>query len=141
MILKVTYFHKAARNLSDLKMFPANMFLFDVKKKKKKFALQHFLTPKKLHSSSTLKANIFMFLYISVVVRFYLVLEGWRGKVGEGGVKGRLNIFLKEAHCVGLVKCFTIFHFNLNFWNSTNFQHFVTSIKTLKLSRQFGLQK
>ena len=43
-------------------------------------------------------------------VRFYLV--GW------------LNNFLKVARCLCLIKCFTIFHFNWNFWKFNNFLAF-----------------
>ena len=45
------------------------------------------------------------------------------------------------ARCLGLVKCFTILHFN---WNFLKFNHFSASwsiynIKAMKFSRQFGL--
>ena len=56
---------------------------------------------------------------------------------------GRLNNFLKAARCLGLVKYFTIFNFNWNFLKSNYlpaFWSFFYSIKTLKFSRQFGLQ-
>ena len=66
-----------------------------------------------------------------------MILYGW------GWIKGRLNNFLKVAHCLRLVKCLTVFHFIEIFRNSTIFQHFDTSIysiKTLEVSRQFGFQ-
>ena len=53
-------------------------------------------------------------LYISVrkclFQRRSKILYGW------GWVGGRLNNFLKAAHCLCLIKYFTIFHFNWNFW-------------------------
>ena len=78
-----------------------------------------FLVSQEPNSWSFLKANAFVFLYISVkenfcskdVVRFYLMGMGW----------GRLNSFLKAACCLDLVKCFTIFHFN---WIFLKFNYF-----------------
>ena len=85
-------------------------------------------------------------LYISV--RIFL-FQG-RSKILSGGgwVGGRLNNFLRAARCLGLVNCFTIvvlpfFILIEIFRNSTVFQYFDTSIfsiKTLKFSKQFGLQ-
>ena len=106
----------------------------------KKIYTAPFLDSQELHSWNTLKANVFIFLYISVrkclLQRRSKILYGWRLVVG------RLNNFLKAAHCFCLVKCFIIFYFNWNFGNSTIFQYFDTfiySIKTLKDSRQFAL--
>ena len=43
-----------------------------------------------------------------------------RSKIsGEG-----LNNFLQADHCLGLVKCFKIFHFNYNFWKFNYFLAF-----------------
>ena len=87
----------------------------------------------KLHSWSTLKANVRLFLYISVrkdAVKFLSDGGGWVG--------GRLNNFIKATRFLGLVKCFTIFILIEIFVNSTIFPHFHTSIyciKTLKFSR------
>ena len=87
-----------------------------------------FLDTQELHSWSNLKHSAFMkqisvYFYIFLsknicfrdVAKFYLVLvvvvvveRWWDG--------GRLNNFLKAARCSGLAKCFTIFHFNWNFW-------------------------
>ena len=77
-----------------------------------------FLDARELHSWSNLKANVCIFLYISVRKSLFqrrseicLMGEG----AGELGVWGRLNNFIKGAPCLGLATCFTIFHFNLNF--------------------------
>ena len=35
----------------------------------------------------------------------------------DEGCGNKLNNFLKAAHCLGLIKCCTIFHFNWTFWN------------------------
>ena len=59
-------------------------------------------------------------IYISVYLsfcfkdeaRFYLVVWGL----------GRLNNSLKVVHCLSLIKCFTIFHFN---WNFSKFNYFL----------------
>ena len=68
-----------------------------------------------------------------------------RSKILFGGewVGGRRNNFLKADRCLGLIKCFRIFIFIKFFENLTFFQHFNTSIysiKTMKFSRQFGLE-
>ena len=65
-----------------------------------------FLDVQELHSQSTLKANVCVFLYI--FVRTFLFQR--RSKLLSGGTG------LKAARCFGLVKCFTIIHFNWNFW-------------------------
>ena len=68
-----------AKNLSEFtKKFPASMSLFGVKKKHLHSTVSW---RPKLHSWSTLKANVRLFLYISVrteVVKFYLMGVGWR---------------------------------------------------------------
>ena len=44
---------------------------------------------------------------------------------GEGGwMAGGWIIFLKADRSLGLVKCYTIFHFNWNFWKFNYFLHF-----------------
>ena len=73
-----------------------------------------------LHSRSTLKTNFCIFLYIFLRKIWFqrrskfLSVMGWFGG-------GRLNNFLKADCCLGLAKCFTIFHFNWYFWNSSIF--------------------
>ena len=53
-------------------------------------------------------------LYISV--RKYLFHRRSNNLSGGEWVRGRLNNFIETVRCLGLVKCFTIFHFNWNFW-------------------------
>ena len=81
-----------------------------------------FIDAHELHSCSTLKANAFIFLYISLT-KF---LFHRRSKVLSGGRwdGGRLNNFFKAVRCLGLAKCFTIFHFNWNFWKFNLFLAF-----------------
>ena len=99
-------------NLSEFTVFPGNVFMFGVQKKK----LHHFLKPK----NCILEAKqMFVCFCISPwenfcsidVVRFYLV--GWFGE--------RLNYLFKATGCLGLVKCFTFFKFNWNFWKFNYF--------------------
>ena len=52
-----------AKNLSDFANFPAHMFLFGVRKN---ICTAPFLDSQEPHSWSTLIANVFIFLYISV---------------------------------------------------------------------------
>ena len=113
LTLKIICCCNTAKNLSEFtKNFPANMFLFGVRK-------NHLHSTvcwcPKLHYWSTLKTNVRLFLHISVrkdVVRFSLI-GGWVG--------GKLNNFIKGARFLGLVKCVTIFHFN---WNFCKFNYF-----------------
>ena len=88
---------------------PFSLFKFSSKQPvgvRKNICTGPFLDVQELHSRSTLKANVCIFLYISVKIflfqRFSKLLSGW----------GRLNNFLKGVRCLYLVKCFTIFHFN-----------------------------
>ena len=80
LTLKIICCCNTAKNLSEFtKNFPANMFLFGVRKKHLHSTVSW---RPKLHSWSTLKANVRLFLYISVrkdVVRFYLMGGGLRG--------------------------------------------------------------
>ena len=87
--------------------FSKNMFLFRVRKD---ICTTPFLDAHKLYSQSLLKANVRIFLNISGrkffskdVARFYLI---------EDGFGRRLNSFNKAVCCLGVAKCFTIFHFN-----------------------------
>ena len=63
LTLKIIYSHNAAKNLSYLANFPASIFLFGVKKS---ICTAPFLKAQELNSWSTLKANVCIFLYISV---------------------------------------------------------------------------
>ena len=99
--------------------FPANMFLFAVRKN---ICTAPFLDAEELHSWSTLKANVRIFLYISIRKFFFQR----RNKILSDGrwVGGRLNNVFKAARCFGLVKCFRIFHINWNFWKFNYFSAF-----------------
>ena len=108
--------------LSDFAIFPANMFLFAVRKN---ICTAPFLEAQEPYSWSTLKANVCVFLLISVrnfcskdVVRFYLMGMSWGG--------GRLNSFLKAASRLGLVKVFWIFYFN---WIFLKFNFSIIALK------------
>ena len=120
MTLKIIYSRNAAKNLSHLTNFPANNFLFGFRKN---ICTASFLDAQELHSWSTLKANVCIFLYIPVrkflFLRFYLV---WRGRM----------ISLRAVRCLSLVKCFTIFHFNWHFRNSTIFSNSILPSIALK---------
>ena len=77
-----------AKNLSDFTSFLANLFLCGVRKN---ICTASFFDYQELHSWSTLKGNVCIFLYISLkkicfqdVVMFYLV----KGGIGEGGEGG-----------------------------------------------------
>ena len=65
------------------------------------------------------------YLYISVYLYKKFLFQR-RIKILSGGMGrlGRLNNFLKAACCLGLVKCFTIFHFNWNFLKLNYFSVF-----------------
>ena len=92
----------------------------------KTFALHHFWTPKNCILEALWK-QISLYFCLSLsesfcprdVARFYLMESGLMGRGGES-----LNNFFKAARCMGLIKCFTIFHFNWSFWKFNFFQHF-----------------
>ena len=110
LTLKIICSRNIAKNVSDFTNFLANIFLFGVRKN---ICTAPFLDAQELHSWSTLKANVCIFLYISL--RKFLFQRGsklFSGKVWDGG---RLYNFLKAACCLGLPKWFTIFHFNWYF--------------------------
>ena len=92
----------------------------------KAFALHHFLTPK----NCIIEALWKQCLYISVHLRKKMFVSETQWSFiwswGRGGelVGERLNNFLKATCCLSLVKCFTIFHFNLNFWKFNYFSAF-----------------
>ena len=100
---------------------------------KKTFVLHRFLT----HKTAFLKHFERKCPFISVYPR-----KKRRSKIlSDGGwVVGKLNNFIKAARFLSLVKCFILIEI---FVNSTIFQHFNTSIysiKTMKFSRHFGLR-
>ena len=117
LTLKIICSRNIAKNVSDFTNFLANIFLFGVRKN---ICTAPFLDAQELHSWSTLKANVCIFLYISVRKFLFQILS----KILSGGIGDwwRLNNFLKAARCLGLVKCFTIFHFN---WNFSKFNYFL----------------
>ena len=117
LILKITCSQNTAKKLSQFTNFPANMFLFGVRKI---ICTEPFSDAQELLSWSTLKANVCIFLYISL--RKWLLQRC--SKILSGGMGGwwRLNNFLKAARFLSLVKCFTIFHFN---WNFSKFNYFL----------------
>ena len=72
---------------------------------KKNICTALFLDAQELHSQSTQKANVFIFLYISVK---YILFQRCRKLLSGGG----LNHFSKAASCLSLVKFFEIIHFS-----------------------------
>ena len=63
LTLKIICSRNTAKNLSDFKDFPADMFLLGVREN---ICTAIFLDAQELHFWSTLKANVYIFLYISV---------------------------------------------------------------------------
>ena len=81
--LKIICFQNTAKKLSQLTDFPADMFLFDVRKN---ICTASFPHAQELLSWNALKANVCIFPYISLrkfcfkdLARFYLVVWGVRG--------------------------------------------------------------
>ena len=137
--MQIICYSSLAKNLSHFSNFPANMFLFGVRKN---ICTVPFLDAQKLHSWNTWKPNVCMFLCISV--RKFLFQRYNKVFSGAGVGWGRLNDFIKAARCLGLAKSFTIFQFNSNFWKFFSILILLsiktsTSTRTLNLSRQFGL--
>ena len=136
--MKIICPQNPAKKLSQFTKFPVNMSLFSVRKN---IYNAPFSDAQELLSSSTLKANVCIFLYISL----RKILSQRRSKILFWCYERcwRLNNFLKVARSLGLVKYFTIFHFN---WSSSKFDYFsvfqyINSIETQKFSRQFRLQR
>ena len=119
LTLKTICSRNTSKTLSDFTNFPANIFLFGIRNN---ICTAPSFDAQEPHSWSTLKVNVCIFLYISV--RKFLFQR--RSKILFGGswVTGRLNNFLKAAHSLGLVKCFTIFHINWKFWKFNYFSAF-----------------
>ena len=80
------------------------LFLFGFRKK---YCTGSFVDTQKLHCRNTWKAKVCIFLYISI--RKFLFQRRRKLSVVTGG---GLDNFLMEAHCLGLVKCLKILHFN-----------------------------
>ena len=102
---------KLAKNITH---FPANMFLFGVRKN---ICTAPFLDAQELHSWSNSHLAPWL-LWVPGVQKKVIVLSdgGWVG--------GRLNNVFKAARCFGLVKCFRILHINWNFWRFNYFSAF-----------------
>ena len=99
--LKLQCSQNTAKKPFQFTNFPADMFLFGVRKK---ICIASFPGCPRTISWNTLKANICMFLYISL-----------------------RKIYFKDLArfcCLGLVKYFTIFHFSWNFLKFNNFSVF-----------------
>ena len=120
--LKIICSRNTARSISGFTNFPVNMFLFGVRKD---ICTAAFLDAQELHSWSTFKANVCIFLYISV--RKFLLQtrsEVWSGGGWDWG--GGLNNFLKAARWAlqNVLQFFVLIEI---FENSIIFQHFDTS--------------
>ena len=63
LTLKIICSCSVAKNLSDFKNFPADMFLLGIREN---ICTAPFLDAQELHFWSTLKANVCIYLYISV---------------------------------------------------------------------------
>ena len=139
--MKIIYSWNTSKNFSDFTNFPANMLLCIVRKN---IYTTLFQVAQELHCWSTLKANVCIFLYISIkrlcfrdVVRFYLV--GGGGGCGMGWDWINFLRWFAVWALQNVLQCFILIEI---FENSTIFSISVTSIysiKTLKFSRQFGL--
>ena len=92
----------------------AYMFVVGVKRN---ICIVPFLDVQELHCRSSWKANVCMFLIISVRKFFF---QRCKKLLSGGG----LNDILKVACCLGLVKCCEIFHINWNFWKFIYFSAF-----------------
>ena len=101
-----------AKKLSQFTNFPANMFLFGVRKKSISW----------LPGTTFLKHFESKCLYISVYLSKNFLFQR-RRKILSGGMKHgeRLNNFLKAAPCLSLVNFFAIFHFD---WHFSKFYYF-----------------
>ena len=78
LTLKIICSRNIAKNVSDFTNFLANIFLFGVRKN---ICTAPFLDAQELHSWSTLRTNVFVFLYISLTKFLFLR----RSKVLSGG--------------------------------------------------------
>ena len=104
LTLKIIFSDDTAKILSEFANFSANIFLFNVREN---ICTAPFLDAQELHSWSTLKEKVCIFLDISL----RKCLFERRSKIfsGGGGLGvGRIN-FLKAACCLGLAKFLAIF--------------------------------
>ena len=96
--LRKVYSHNTAKNFTN---FRANMFLFSVRKY---IFTAQFLDAQELHSRSTWKVNSY--------IPEYLRKKIFVTETQEAFICWGLNNFLKTTRCLGLLKCFKIFHFS-----------------------------
>ena len=92
--MKISCSQNTDKKLSQFTNFPANMFLFGVRKI---ICTAPFLDAQELLSWSTLKANVCIFLCISL--RKFLLPRCSKILSGSMGGWWRLNNFLKAARC------------------------------------------
>ena len=86
LILKITCSQNKAKNLSHFTDFPANIILFGVRKN---ICTAPLLGAQELHSWSTLKANVFIFLYIflrEILFQIRKILSRGTRVVGGGWI-------------------------------------------------------
>ena len=115
------YSRNTAKNLSDCTNLPANMFLCGVRKN---ICTTPFRDSQELHSWSTLKANVFIFLYISLKKLFprrSKVISGVCVCVWGGGMGGDWINFLRQFAVWALENVLHFFVLIEIFENSTIF--------------------
>ena len=112
---------KTAKNLSDFTNFWACIFCLV---SDKIFALHHFLTPKYRNVEALWKQMSVFCIFLYIFVRKCLFHRRSKISSRRGCVLGSLNNLFKTAHCLSLIKCFIIFHFDLNFWKFNYFLAF-----------------
>ena len=115
---------------------PFSLYKFSSKhvsvwRQEKEICTTPFSDVHELHSWSTLKANTYIFVHISL--KKFCLKDLIRTLSDGMGGGGRMNNFLKVARCLSLVKCFIIFHFNWNFWKFNNFSAFRFSLLSTAL--------
>ena len=124
MAMKIICSHNIAETLYTLKIFQQTCFCLVSQKQIAEMVHYRILAPKNYDNSwNTLKANVCIFLYISI--RKFLLHRSSKIWWGGGWVEGWLNNFVKEDCCLGLIKCYIFFDFNWNFWKFKYFPHFV----------------
>ena len=111
---KKIYSCNTAKNFTHFINFPAHMFLIGLWKK---ICTKSFLNAQELYSWRTVKANVYIYLYISV--RKFLLQRCRKFLYGERG--GGLKNFLKTTQYLSLIKSFKNFHLNWKFWKFNYF--------------------
>ena len=121
--MKNTCSRNTTKNLSHFINFPTNIWLVS----EETLALLLFLDAQEVHSWSALKANVCIFLHISLRKLWFQR----RRKILSAFIFYLLNNFLKEACCLGLANILQFFILTEIFGNSTIFHHFDNSITIL----------